>query len=238
MLVKSKLGSSYGGTESTSADNGLFGGSISADTEFDLSNKKLSLLSGYEVMKRLSNITVPARNYEDLIDFNFGIVNKTKKESYTSNLAEIWGLYDEFLDPSNYVCVKVSPFGGIHNRRGSHHSLIDSIDNLLSEYEDDYDDSFKAPTIHAVTEIKRSFSQLVEKYGEHLLPVDFVPDGKGGIEATIKRGSRYFQLIVPGVAESLPYVFRKVGQDYSIERISSSYDLVKWVDWLLKPDLA
>lgn len=113
-------------------------------------------------------------------------------------------------------------------------ALLEKIDKLLEDEEGDYDDEFLAPTQHAIDGMKSLVTELYKLFGDSLNFAKLIPNGKGGIEAVLRKGGRLLQLIAPPNANKNPYLFHKEGTDYKIEKFTDVAEASFWVKWLLE----
>lgn len=113
-------------------------------------------------------------------------------------------------------------------------SWKDKLQNIVEGH--DYDEEFLAPTNESVMRMSDYLSFLGKRFGGVADSGAIVPDGCGGIESTWRIGDRILQLIVPAKPEvNVPYLFRKQGPEFSIEKFESEYALESWYSWLVEP---
>lgn len=110
--------------------------------------------------------------------------------------------------------------------------IFDKIDNLLEN--DDYDEEFLAPTEFAANQMKALISDIYRIFGNSIDFAKFLPNGKGGIEAIFRKGSRVLHLVSPNAENKKPYLFHKEEFIHNIVKITNPQILIFWTKWLLE----
>lgn len=149
-------------------------------------------------------------------------------------------LFERFFRPQESVYTKEfnkgvpSPYLGFTpwTQFSARNPLSVRLSEVLANEE--FDDEFLEPSRDVLDFMKFLLEELCQEFGSGILGMAFVPDGRGGLTATIRRAKKVLQIIAPArLQERGPYMFFKDSTSHGIREISTAGDLFRRISWVL-----